>query len=330
MKKIFTLISVALVAMSTSAQEVWKAADFDLSSAVETELTEGIYGAGTADAPDTSVPGSLTSSTITVTVDGLTMTGVSTPNSLSHKDVDEGKTQVYWELKGTVDGNDALITEDCNPQFAQYLMPKGNPEFTHWEFYETNSDGDEVFRAYGTYWEPGASAMPAKGAYYKFDATKAGTLKIGIYGNKNTNPTYIVDTETLQPIAPASVTVGIFYQNTGFNYEGSVDDGTAKYFNEGQMAEDYVLQHTNGVTQNRPVLGYITFDVAAGKTYYVFNPKSQIGIYGFQFTANETDGITNLTVAEQANAPLFNLAGQQVTKAYKGVVIQNGKKFIQK
>lgn len=45
----------------------------------------------------------------------------------------------------------------------------------------------------------------------------------------------------------------------------------------------------------------------------------------------KTTGITNITTDETAkNAPVFNIAGQKVTKAYKGVVIKNGKKMIQK
>lgn len=45
----------------------------------------------------------------------------------------------------------------------------------------------------------------------------------------------------------------------------------------------------------------------------------------------QTTGITNITTDEAAkNAPVYNLAGQKVTKAYKGVVIKNGKKMIQK
>lgn len=335
MKKIFTLISVAVAAMSVQAQSIWKAAEFDLATAVETDLTEGVYGGGTAEGPDTSIPLTIKTSTITATVDGITMTGVSTPNSLSKKDVEDGKTQVYWELKGSVDGNDALITDDCTPQFAQYLMPKGNPGFQHWEFYELNSDGDEVFRAYDTFWEPGATAMPAKGAYYKFAATTSGALRVAIYGNKNTNPTYVVDEATLTPMAPANINVSIYYQNTGFAYEsqkdeeGNVIPGTEKYFNVGKMADDFVLQHTNGVTQNRPVLGYIDFDVEAGKTYWLFNPKSQIGIYGFYFSACSA-GIANVKAELDSNAPRYNLAGQKVAENYKGVVIQNGHKRIQK
>jgi len=340
MKKIFTLISMAFVAMSMNAQNgvTWKAADFDLSTAVESQLTEGVYGGGTADGPDTSIPGTLATSTITVSVDGLTMTGVSTPNNLSTKDIEEGKTKVFWELKGSVDGIDALITDDCTPQFAQYLMPKGNPTSMYWDYEELNTNGDLVFRVgdiESIYWTIGGT-LPVKGAYYKFAATKKGSLRVAIYGNKNANPTYIVDESTLQPLAPANVTVSIYYQNTGFAYESQKDEngevipGTEKYFNVGPMADDYVLQHTNGVTQNRPVLGYIDFDVEAGKTYWLFNPKSQIGIYGFYFAPGEETSINTVKAVENTDAPIYNLSGQRVTKDYKGVVIQNGKKVVNK
>ncbi len=47
-----------------------------------------------------------------------------------------------------------------------------------------------------------------------------------------------------------------------------------------------------------------------------------------------TTGIDNLNVNANdnfdANAPMYNLAGQKVGKNYKGVVIQNGKKMIVK
>lgn len=41
--------------------------------------------------------------------------------------------------------------------------------------------------------------------------------------------------------------------------------------------------------------------------------------------------ISSAVVASKvnANAPIYNLAGQKVSKSYKGVVIQNGKKFVQ-
>ena len=47
---------------------------------------------------------------------------------------------------------------------------------------------------------------------------------------------------------------------------------------------------------------------------------------------NTGTNISSAVVASKvnANAPIYNLAGQKVNKSYKGVVIQNGKKFVQK
>ena len=52
--------------------------------------------------------------------------------------------------------------------------------------------------------------------------------------------------------------------------------------------------------------------------------------YKIVFTKSDTDGIADVKVAAEQNAPAYNLAGQKVDKSYKGVVIQNGKKMIQK
>ena len=50
------------------------------------------------------------------------------------------------------------------------------------------------------------------------------------------------------------------------------------------------------------------------------------------FNEGNTTGIANLNVDANtnfdANAPMYNLAGQRVNKSYKGVVIVNGKKFV--
>ncbi len=48
-------------------------------------------------------------------------------------------------------------------------------------------------------------------------------------------------------------------------------------------------------------------------------------------TTTTSAGLETVRVIElNANAPIYNLAGQRVSKDYKGVVIQNGKKFIKK
>ena len=54
---------------------------------------------------------------------------------------------------------------------------------------------------------------------------------------------------------------------------------------------------------------------AAAKSFYLFNEATSIQQVQ---TATEAD----------ANAPVYNLAGQRVSKRYRGVVVQNGKKFV--
>ena len=46
----------------------------------------------------------------------------------------------------------------------------------------------------------------------------------------------------------------------------------------------------------------------------------------------ETTGISNISAngIDEEETPLFNLAGQRVDKSYKGVVVKNGKKFVNK
>lgn len=49
------------------------------------------------------------------------------------------------------------------------------------------------------------------------------------------------------------------------------------------------------------------------------------------YTKAVSTGISGTLVAPVAkNAPIYNLAGQQVNASYKGVVIKNGKKYVQK
>ena len=348
MKKIFTLIAVALAATSVNAQEIWSAATAvdrsgdkpAVAGAVQSTTSEGVYAAGNVEGPDTSVPGTLTSETITGSTDNVTLTIVSTPNNLSKMDVEDGKTLEYWSIRGGEGNNEALTTENCNPKFESCLMPKGNPTFVYWDYYIINDQGQEAFKIGDTsdiYWTAGKD-MPVKGAFIKIEPKAAGSLTLGVYVNKGNHPVYVVDAETKQILPNTDIAVKFYYQNTNFAYykeeveneygEKVVVPGSEKYINEGTMPEDYIMQHTNGVTENRPALGYITFNVEAGKTYYAFNPKSQLGCYGFQFIGG-TNGISDIAADKAAiSEKTFNLAGQQVGNGFRGIVVKNGKKFI--
>jgi hypothetical protein len=69
-------------------------------------------------------------------------------------------------------------------------------------------------------------------------------------------------------------------------------------------------------------------------TYYTFLKYTGTGnilISSIEITPVESTGISAITnVEEKAKDAIFNLAGQQVDKTFKGVVIKNGKKMIQK
>ena len=69
--------------------------------------------------------------------------------------------------------------------------------------------------------------------------------------------------------------------------------------------------------QNQTVKGIVS----------LFKGQPQITIINIETTTG-IDNVNQIDSAINDNAPMYNLAGQRVGKEYKGVVIQNGKKFI--
>lgn len=77
----------------------------------------------------------------------------------------------------------------------------------------------------------------------------------------------------------------------------------------------------------KKVYPYVTASVEAGDIVITF-PVNSINIYAVEFVAESTD--IHQVEAKSANNNTYNLAGQNVGKNYKGVVITNGKKYVQK
>jgi len=67
-------------------------------------------------------------------------------------------------------------------------------------------------------------------------------------------------------------------------------------------------------------------DAAATNDVYVFNSNG-CHLYYIEVVGS-TGGVEDITVAEDENAPMYNLQGVQVDENYKGVVVKNGKKYI--
>lgn len=75
-----------------------------------------------------------------------------------------------------------------------------------------------------------------------------------------------------------------------------------------------------------------SFAIAANKAYLAVPTETAARMSGFTFDGTTTgiDALDNLTNSQIDNAPMYNLAGQRVNKSYKGVVIVNGKKMLNK
>lgn len=151
------------------------------------------------------------------------------------------------------------------------------------------------------------SGAEPTGCAYKFETTKAGSLTVAVQLN-SAKGFHILDADFAE-VAPASYNLP------------AAKDGTSQEFTQNEKGENIVAVKSNGT---------VTINAVAGGTYYVLAAGTKLGFYGFKFTAG-TSGISNINASEAANeGATFNLLGQKVASNAKGLVIKNGKKFINK
>ena len=112
--------------------------------------------------------------------------------------------------------------------------------------------------------------------------------------------------------------VTVYYEET------TNDDGSKKYQNWYDSSNKYVQFY------DKWKIGY---ELQDGETYTF---TGIMVLYGEQpemyVTVDPTNAgataISNVNAEQNANAPIYNMAGQRVSNAVKGVFIQNGKKFV--
>ena len=98
-----------------------------------------------------------------------------------------------------------------------------------------------------------------------------------------------------------------------------------------QVVEEAQAVKVKGLDDSDPdkdtnVYPIISVSVAAGEVIVTY-PTGSMNFYGFELATST--GITSVKAAAQDGA-IYNVAGQKVGSDYKGLVIKNGKKFIQK
>lgn len=152
-------------------------------------------------------------------------------------------------------------------------------------------------------------AFKAAQADAQVDGYTAYTQGNGVNGNKEGGTVYV-----FQPAIAGNITVAVVL-NAEKKFHIS-EDGTD-------------MAGYEGITVAEKYYGTYTFDVKAGSTYKVWCDGSKLGFYGFEFKEGSSAGINTVKSASE-NGVRYNLSGQKVAEGYKGVVIMNGRKMIQK
>lgn len=89
------------------------------------------------------------------------------------------------------------------------------------------------------------------------------------------------------------------------------------YYDKGKFtSKDYIKVGDVVVVYGKLVKFYEKLEMASGNHIYSIN-----GV---------VSGVDNITVDENVDAPAYNVAGQRVNDAYKGIVVKNGKKYLNK
>ena len=182
MKKFFTLISMALVAMSINAQtESWYVNNEDGTLKADYVANEDASAMSVVKFSTANVEGTHTSGPIAGYNDGALENGKLTP-----------KVDNTWNgIKSQA------LSKDGSVAPFYYVQGKGNPvNLDKVEFEEIMTDGEPTgnYRAKwdASYYTPdGTAGLPKNGTYITLTPKVAGTLKVGIWANKGNRDVYV-------------------------------------------------------------------------------------------------------------------------------------------
>ena len=324
MKKIFTLISVALVAMSANAQDVYNAI-VDGKLAPEFAAVSGESGGAANNVTDGK-------SFVVIQAGKATVTGVGGTTPANDPDIGgaaqqitigapvEGKENTYyiesvnawndvnWGMKNQGDIDFWYVTGTGNPYVEMYAV-------------QNSKDGELVENSYKAdyvYYEPdGSKGMPITGLYYKFTATEKGAFKVKVWANKGNRKTFVVNAKDMkaQPLYASGYINGVNDADGKkkllsveqvdsvhhvYIYDAYDKMVRANQENPGTYSDEELAtkkaecdavaverQYVIG-NGNQNFWGWLTFDIEAGEEYWVFQHSSQIGFGGFEFHAGKT------------------------------------------
>lgn len=156
--------------------------------------------------------------------------------------------------------------------------------------------------------------------------------------NAGTDDESITVTESTEAAQPIEATVADILANKYLNDLVTIKNFT--FSKEEYQAGKFNYYANDG---EQKIMIYDKFNKVGGVAELTEGEKYTVtGLYGAIFKGTpeilptqavipgSSTGISNITTSEVDNAPAYNLAGQKVNAAYKGIVIKNGKKMIKK
>ena len=106
----------------------------------------------------------------------------------------------------------------------------------------------------------------------------------------------------------------------------SSDDATAA--NKLTVFRSYFYDNKHFTSNNQIKVGDVV--VVYGKLVNYNNNTPQVTNSSIYSLNGVVSGVDNITVDKNVDAPAYNVAGQRVNDAYKGIVVKNGKKYLNK
>ena len=313
MKKIFTLVAVALSAISANAQtESWNVDDNGTLKADYKANTDPT-AMSVVSFSTTNVTGAHTSGPVAGYIDGTT-------------------TPLQPKVDNTWSGikKQALSSDGSVPTFY-YVQGKGNPvnlDKVTWEEIVTDEVPTGMYRANwnDSYYNPdGTAGLPKNGTYVTLKATTDGKMRVAVWINKGNRDVYIAKESDCKALSFGTEVIVSGYIN-----------GQNNDVEEGNPLKGYPLYQENIATKgkegsdayvigagNQAVWVYLTFIAKANETYYIFNKNTQIGFSGFEFTPGETSlGINSISNSvEKSVKGYYTLDGAKVNAPVNGITI---------
>ena len=233
-------------------------------------------------------------------------------------------TPGQFQLLNVSDGNKVIGRNSANPDNGMYT--DGNVSFTIAEASQASVTVSCKAGKYGTVIFPFTPDVRGFDGikFYSTDGVNSVTQKVQLteVAEPEANVPYLIKNEGGEIFSTAVTGWGIAGADS---YTEGLLTGVYTAATIAAGENHYVLQTQNDV-QAFYIVDNKAFTATAYKCYMTYSAGGTVKFLGFDF--GDATGISEIANGEQptANSTIFNLAGQRVSKAQKGLYIVNGKK----